>query len=301
MMIARAVALLMSVMAGSAACRQTPPADAAQLKAVERAREQQLSRRLAAADANPKRAAPVAMWIMAPELREISGLALTGDGRLLAHDDNVGTVYVLDARHGVILKHFTLKGRVRGDFESIAVAGSDIYLLASNGRLYQFKEGSDGAEVPYTVRDFRLGHECEFESMAYEPDSSWLLMPCKNVTSKGLHDQLVIYRWRLQGPDSARLSMSMIPLASLIGSKGWKSLHPSDMTIDPKTGNYVIITSHEKALIEITPGGELVRSEPLPGKHSQPEGVAITTDGLLIVSDEANRTPAAITVYRWRR
>jgi len=295
----RTVTLLVIVVAGGG-CRQTPQADASQLKAVEQAREQQLSRRLAAADANPKPAAPVAMWIMPPELREISGLALTSDGRLLTHDDNVGVVYLLDPRHGVVLKHFALEGRVRGDFESITITGSDIYMLASNGTLYQFKEGADGAEVPFTVRDLRLGHECEFESMAYEADSSWLLMPCKNVTKKSLHDQLVIYRLRLHGPDSAGLSMFTIPLATLIGSNGWKSLHPSDMTIDPATGNYVIITSHEKALIEITPAGELVRSEPLPGQHSQPEGVAITPDGLLIVSDEANRTPAAIALYRWR-
>jgi len=44
----------------------------------------------------------------------------------------------------------------------------------------------------------------------------------------------------------------------------------------------------------------VVRSEPLPGNHHQAEGVAVTKDSLLIISDEATSKPAAITVYRWR-
>jgi Uncharacterized protein conserved in bacteria len=60
-----------------------------------------------------------------------------------------------------------------------------------------------------------------------------------------------------------------------------------------------MIASHEKALIEMTRSGGLVRSEPLPSGHNQPEGIAITKDSILMVSDEANKTPAAITLYRW--
>jgi hypothetical protein len=43
-----------------------------------------------------------------------------------------------------------------------------------------------------------------------------------------------------------------------------------------------------------------VRSEEIPGEHRQPEGVAITRDGILLISDEANVKPAVITLYRWR-
>jgi len=38
----------------------------------------------------------------------------------------------------------------------------------------------------------------------------------------------------------------------------------------------------------------------LPGDHRQAEGIAITKDSLMIVSDEANVTPPKITLYRWR-
>jgi hypothetical protein len=44
----------------------------------------------------------------------------------------------------------------------------------------------------------------------------------------------------------------------------------------------------------------VLRSEPIPGDHRQPEGVAITRDSILLVSDEANVKPAVITLYKWR-
>jgi uncharacterized protein YjiK len=286
----RGVVLLLSLLTPTVSCRETREAQAAQLRELQRTRSQQLERRLAKADSNPTKAAPVAEWYMPSELKEISGLALTKDGRLLTHDP----------KSGIVLNEFTLGAGIQGDFESIAVAKDEIFLLNSNGVLYRFREGSQGAGVPFTFVDLRLGHECEFESMAYEADSAWLVMPCKKSTNKKLKDSLVIYRWRLLGPDSTRLTMMTVPLTEITGRTGWKGFHPSDMTIDPETGNYVLISSHEKGLVVMTPAGVVERAEPLPGDHGQPEGVAITNDRILIVSDEATKKPAAITLYRWR-
>jgi len=298
---AHVLGLILSAVAGATACRESSRASASEIKATERAREQELERRLSKADANPSKMTPVAMWMMPPELREISGIALTADGRLLAHGDEVARIYVLNPRTGVVLKRFTVGSGPAGDFEGITVAGSDIYLLSSNGTLYQFQEGANEASVRYSTIDTHLGKECEFEGVAFEPDSAWLLLPCKRVSKKLPRGQLIIYRWRLgSSTDSARLTMLTVPMAQVIGSHDWKGLHPSDITIDPATGNYVLISSQEEALVEITPSGEVERSEKLPGKHHQPEGVAITRDNILIVSDEATKKPASITLYRWR-
>jgi uncharacterized protein YjiK len=298
-----AVALLAGVAAVSAACGGASRGSDGELRALGATRQRQLQMRLVRVDRAPdkslKKAQPVAVWIMPPELREISGLALTRDGRVLTHDDEVARISVIDPRRGILLKAFTLGTGLRGDFESITTAGSDIYMLASNGVLYQFQEGADGAGVPYSTVDLHLGSQCEFESMVYQADSNWLVMPCKNAREKALQHHLVIYRWRLSGPDSAKLSMITIPFSQLTGSNKWKNLHPSDITIDPTTGDFVMIASHEKALIEVTPSWELVRAEPLPEGHNQPEGIAITKDSILMLSDEATRKPAAIKLYRW--
>jgi uncharacterized protein YjiK len=91
-----------------------------------------------------------------------------------------------------------------------------------------------------------------------------------------------------------------VPIKDVIGNNKWKNFRPSDITIDPNTKNYVIIASKEMGLVVLNPDGEVIRSEPLPGDHRQAEGVAITRDSVLMISDESNVKPAAITLYRWR-
>ncbi|MDQ3082912.1 MAG: SdiA-regulated domain-containing protein [Gemmatimonadota bacterium] len=262
-------------------------------------REEQLARRIAASDTAPP-GSPLAIWILPRELREVSGLALTADGRLLAHNDQRGRVYVLDPLRGVVVKRFFLgeKG-LRGDFEAIAVAGKSIYMLTSKGDLYQFEEGKDGAEVRSVMHDTRLGKECEFEGLAFDSANSHLVLPCKNVMMKGLKDQLVLYRWYLPESAAPRMSMLKIPQSTVIGQNAWKEFRPTDITIDPATGNYVMISAQEKGLVEITPTGEVVRSIPLPGRHPQAEGVAIAPSGILIVADEGAGGEPMITLYRW--
>jgi uncharacterized protein YjiK len=296
---ARSFVLLAGLSPWVAACRDTPQAKATEVQAVEAARKQELARRLAAADANPDQPAAVAQWIMPPELREISGLTLTGRGTVLTHDDNIARVYEVDPKTGILLKGFSLEGGVRGDFEAITTAGTDVYLLESKGKFYKFKEGADAAQVPYSVYDTKLGKECEFESLVYEADSTRLVMVCKKIRGKHAPHELLIYRFPMP-VNRATMSTVSIPIEDVIGSNKWKDFHPTDITIDPITKNYVMIASREKGLLVMTPDGDLVRSGPLPGDHRQPEGVAITRDSLLLISDEVNVRPAAITLYRWR-
>ncbi|MCZ6869403.1 MAG: hypothetical protein O7G84_07875, partial [Gammaproteobacteria bacterium] len=87
--------------------------------------------------------APAAQqWKLPKRLREISGLGLTPDGYLLAHDDERGTIYVLDYRELRHVKTFRLgQPTARDDFEAVAMADGRIYVMTSLGRLYEAPEG----------------------------------------------------------------------------------------------------------------------------------------------------------------
>jgi uncharacterized protein YjiK len=285
---------------GTAACRPTRSdarirADSVQLS--ERAAK--LAQRLADSASGAERALPVAKWWLPSSLDEISGLALTTDGRLLAHGDEFGRISVIDPRRGVILKEFWIGARA--DFEGITMAHGLVYMVDSDGQIYAFREGASGARVPYQLLDTKLGRECEFEGVAFDPAREALLLPCKNVEKKNLRNNVVIYVWKLHEHDPPRLSIIAIPLAKIIGDNPWKSLRPTDIAVDPNSGNYLIVAAPERALVELTPNGAVVRAMPLPERdqHAQAEGVAITNDGLLIISDEASSRPASITLYRW--
>ena len=126
-------------------------------------------------------------------LQEISGLALTSDGRLLVHDDEIGQVWEVDYRRGILVKRFSLgKGVVKGDFEGITIANGVIFLLASNGKLFEFPEGADGDKVAFKVHDTGLKLECEFEGVAFDPAIDALLLACKHVHNAEFHDKALL-------------------------------------------------------------------------------------------------------------
>lgn len=285
---------------GLAACRGQREPAMSQSDSVELAdRDARVAERLADSATGVARSAPIARWVLPPSLAEVSGLAVMSDGRVLAHGDEYGNVSVLDPRRGVLLKEFSIGAKA--DFEGITTASGTIYMIASNGQVYAFREGANRQRVSYKMYDTRLGKECEFEGVAFDSRRAALLLPCKNIEKKSLRNSVVIYVWPLDNAAVPRTSVITIPLRRAIGDNPWAHLRPTDITVDKNTGHYVLIAAGEKALLEITPNGEVVRSMPLPGgdEHGQAEGVAITEDGILIVSDEATSRFASITLYRW--
>lgn len=288
--------VLLASLGGVAACAAR---DTDSNQATLAARYARFDERLASADTAPTE--PVAKWILPPGMGEISGLALTREGRLVAHDDELGRVTVIDPRGGVLLKQFNLGDRqTLADFEGITRVNDVFYMVTSRGALYQFREGLDGDRVHFTISDLNLGAQCEFEGVAYDDRLSALVMPCKNVLVEGFEDRFVLYRWPVGGAAAnSRPERFTVPLASVVGTNDWEQFRATDITIDPKTGHYVIVAAQEEGLVEMTRAGQVIRSIPLPDDHPQAEGVAITPDGLLIVSDEAVNSGATITLYRW--
>ena len=117
------------------------------------------------------RAESATRWELPRRLREISGLAMTRDHRLLAHNDEAGVVFEIDYRNGSIVKEFQLadmEDPVADDFEGIATADGRIYLVTSSGRLYECREGAAGESVLFRVHTTGVGRDCEIEGLAYD-------------------------------------------------------------------------------------------------------------------------------------
>jgi hypothetical protein len=293
-------ALIIAVLLAETGCRKGGDMGTAPEKdsAVLEARMDRLTRALA--DSGAAEDKPIARWLLPHELKEISGLALTADGRLFAENDETARITEIDYRRGVITKEFFVGEKtLHGDFEGITCVGDRFFLMSSNGKLYEFREGAEGEHVDYTEYDTHLGKECEFEGVTYDSTTGAIILACKNVHMKKLGGEMVLYRYRPDHP-GGELSDITIPYAEAIGNNDWKELRPTDITVDPFTGNFVLVAGQEKALVTLTPDGAVVQSRPLGGKHPQCEGIAITRDHILILSDESTKAAATITLYRWR-
>jgi uncharacterized protein YjiK len=224
----------------ASACRGADVAKGRGDSAELRRREARLARSLAKRDSgttsDTDATKPLARWIMPVDLAELSGFALLPDRRLLAHGDEHAKIYEIDYRRGTVIKEFTLgKPAVKGDFEAIATVDDRFYLLDSNGSLYEFHEGKKGERVEYSTHDTKLGKECEFEGLAYDPTITSLLLACKHVHAKRFKNDVLIYRWPIEKNEQGERQISelTVPLSSIPKAMLKKGeFHPSDIAID---------------------------------------------------------------------
>ena len=240
-------------------------------------------------------------WKLPGRLKEISGLAMTLDNRLLAHNDEKGVIHEIDYRNGTILKAFQLadiKNPVNGDFEGIATVNDQGYLVTSSGRIYEGSRGADGESVLYNIYSTGVGRDCEIEGLAYDASQRALLLMCKGARSAELKDQLVIYHWSIDEKQLIEGAHIIIPVIEFTRHIEGKEFQPSGIERHPASGNYFVIASRQRAIAEITPDGQVVAAKLFPAKwHRQTEGITFAADGSLIIADEGAGGKARLTVY----
>ena len=244
---------------------------------------------------------PARRFKLPKQWREISGLAMLGENRLLAHDDERGVVFEIDYRDGSIVKSFALSDQldpIAADFEGIAAAEGRVYLVSSSGRLYEFVEGSDGETVLYNLYTTGLGRDHEIEGLAYDPDQRVLLLISKNPKNPGQAGLVTICRWSLDTKQLVEDGHILIPAIALSSRTDSKRFQPSGIERHPVSGNYFIVAARQCAIAEITPQGQVVAVADLAAdRHPQTEGIAFASDNTLIVSDEGVSKRATLTFY----
>ena len=235
------------------------------------------------------------------KLKEISGLALTTDGRLLAHGDEKAVLYEL-GYDGSAVKSWSLtdmKKPVSDDFEGVAVADNQIYLVTSSGRLYESLEGNDGEQVLYTVYTTGVGRDCEIEGLAYDTVRGHLLLLCKDSRKHEMEGKIGIYRWSVRSKALVSNAHEFLPLGLAAKTLSGRKFEPSGIEIDPTTGHYLIIAARQHTIVELAPDGQILATVILPeDHHPQAEGITIDSSGLLIIADEGGGKRARVSFYR---
>lgn len=247
-------------------------------------------------------ARPDAQWRLPHRLAEISGLALTPDGRVLAHDDEAAVIYEIDGRHGRLVKAFALgDAPLRVDFEGIAVTPDGaVFVTTSTGQLYRFREDEDGARVAYERFDAGLAHVCEIEGLAFDPASGSLILACKTLHGSDMDAALALFAWSPARPNTAAqpwMTVSREALAAL----GAPPLSASGVELDPASGRVLVLAARERMLVELSREGEPLSARRLGAGHRQAEGIALSPDGALLISDEAGDIERALLTRYGRR
>ncbi len=237
------------------------------------------------------------------ELAEVSGLAYTPDGRLLAHGDEQAVIYQIDMARGPV-KRFSIGGAggpLLGDFEDIQVVGDRIFLVTSGGEIIEAREGADGTTTAPVRRSRGLGGTCEVEGMSWDEGSGSMLLLCKQAKGKQWKDKVVILAASPETGEFEAEPRLIIPEAELRRVTGAKGFSGSAITRHPRTGTYLMVAGPQQVYAEIDSTGTVLGGGKLPAdRHRQPEGLAIAPDLTLLISDEAAKETATITGYAYR-
>ncbi|MEO8666658.1 MAG: SdiA-regulated domain-containing protein [Ignavibacteria bacterium] len=232
------------------------------------------------------------------DLKEVSGIVMTSEGRLFAQQDETGIIYQIDISNGSIIKKFRIgEPVVKEDFEDIAFANDKFYLLKSSGDIYEFSEGNDGETVDYKIHKTELNHSNDVEGLCYDPETNSLLLACKGVSGTGDNEDKAVYSFSLDSMKLNKTPRFIIPLSEIK-----KTFNPSGIQRNPNTGSYFVIAANGNEIIEISREGKILGKQSLPSSvHTQPEGITFNGNSDLLISNEGKSGKAYIVFYKYKK
>lgn len=235
-----------------------------------------------------------------PSLREISGLAMATENSVFTHNDEHAIVHEIDITQGRTVRIFALGDpTIEGDFEGIAYAAGHIYLITSDGIIYDAIPGADRQRVAYRAYDTAIGPVCEIEGLSNAPSSGHLLILCKRLHRDEDEPRLEIYRWALGAEHAEADPWLSMPLSKILAKHEFGEFRPSTIDWDPHRARLIIVSGQSRLFLQIDPQGQLIDSRRLDvDRHRQIEGLAILPGCRLVLADEGTETrEAQLTVY----
>jgi len=223
-------------------------------------------------------------------LREASGLTEINDNEILTHNDETGVIYKINLSTHLISKLATLGNpAIKADFEGITLSGTDVFMVTSKGILYRLKVSlsEPNQQVIPEIIDTGLSAVCEIEGLAFDNDK--LLLPCKTAYTKENKKRLVVFAFDIRN----RITTTLLSIPEDNLGK-IKKRHPT--AIDTDDDSYYLIAGLNLLVISKTDFSTKVFK--LSKKnHSQPEGLAVLSNGQLVVVDDIKRGASRVTTY----
>ncbi len=232
---------------------------------------------------------PDEKWELPSSLDEISGIGLLNDSIMVCQEDENGMLYLYNLFTKQVDK--TISFGKQNDYEDLAIVGSEVYVLQSNGSIVQIV---DYRQSP-VVNKFKttLSGKNDTEGLCYDPVTKALLVTCKDKQAESGSTAKSIFAFSLEEKviaDKPFLNFDEPEFA------------PSAVAIHPVSHNIFVLSAKKRRLIELSRAGVLVNRYDLKSSlFMQPEGLTITANGDLYISNEGKGARANILLFKYRR
>jgi len=256
---------------------------------------------------------PDATFVLPAILKEISGLVCVDSVTLACVQDEQGIIFLYDLTQKKVNRQIEFFSN--GDYEGIARVNDTIYVLRSDGTLFEISDyRSDSATVKPYPTDIPSKDN---EGLCYDGQNNRLLIACKEITGKGelSKDKRYVFAFDLNlktMPVEPIYSYELkqirefaanngIDLPIRIKKKGVTTgpvlkFQTSGIAIHPLTNELYLLSAEDYLLLVFDRNGNIDQMIRLnTGLFNQPEGITFMENGDMYVSNEgAGKGPGTL-------
>jgi len=236
-------------------------------------------------------------------LDEISGVTYyPKDSSVFAIQDEKGWLFKIHLNKNP-LQIEQWKFSSSGDYEDVALADSNFYVLKSKGVIERFKFSSgDSVEL----QSFKIPQNAknEFETLYYDSSLHQLIVICKNCEDD---TKKQVTTWAFDPSTnsfSPAFTIQTSKIRQSLGNEDKSRFKPSAAAVHPITGELYIIASVNHALVILNKDHSVRATYNINRSlFKQPEGLTFTPKGDLIISNESSEkgTAADIIFFKYQK
>lgn len=243
-----------------------------------------------------------AVFKLPPALDEISGIVyVQKDNSVLAINDEHGWLYKIHLKSDLQLQRWQYsKG---ADFEDLVLVDSTFFVLESTGNLIQFKFITPDSVI-VKEHDFPVQGRNEFEILYHDKERRQLVLVCKDCEQDD-KNSLTAFAFNLDSSAYATAPAYVMDIRKIEDLMNEKKLRfkPSAATINPLTKELFMVSSINKVMVIADLNGVPKQVYKInPKLYKQPEGIAFTPRGDLLISNESADIGAAnVLFFKYKR
>ncbi len=223
-------------------------------------------------------------------LKELSALCYIDANRFGTVQDELGSIFIYNTSTKKIEKEIPFAGK--GDYEGVAIVKGDAFVLRSDGTIFEVKNynGNKPAVVEHKTH---LTAKHDTEGFCYDSKGNRLLIAIKGDEA-GSKSFKGIYAFNLSTRSMPAEPAYKIDLTDKVFANGGKKkdagMNPSGIAVHPIDGDIYITEGTNPKLLILDQAGNIKSLKNLNSSDfSQPEGITISPDGKIFISNEGTK------------
>tara|TARA_R100001369_G_scaffold20091_3_gene37000 strand:- start:82195 stop:83040 length:846 start_codon:yes stop_codon:yes gene_type:complete len=225
-------------------------------------------------------------WNMPMLLEEISGIAWMDKERIACVEDEEAIIFIYNLKTSEVERQIVFGED--GDYEGIALVGEDAYVLRSDGTIFEvlnyLTEEKEVNEIKIV-----FSKTYNFEGISFDKKRNRLILAIKDKAEKEYKPiySVDLKTKKLEEEPAYKIKFDDPIFDDLDIKNNNHLIQPSEITVNPKTGEIYILEGTNPKLLILSPNGKpkklhVFQEEQFP----QPEGLTFDDQGNLYISNE---------------